>query len=467
MKEISDRFCGYLNIGEDTLSYFFSDYHVTMLPSHEEQKKRWEIYERLRSRADVTSEFYYGNDGNKEIALLCKGRISTALLGLDLKAQFFTPLVVQAAGNTDFFFRNLALDWTQFHAITVYGGNINAICNPQVAVAKEEAANYPSDGAREIKVRPWEEYTRKVDVEIDGEKAILTISVMQDGGAHDKNQMGAYNLGSLNSFIRLSFDNPQGFERIERYYVIIKQLVALLTGQSNLHFSVYLSQRNSEDLFQKSAICKIYEPYDNFSNRSWHEVISIYSIFDCLPGLIQRIANHETNVIVDLLPDDNKRARYVSITNIQDLCTALEVSYSWSDRHKEKDAIIESLKKRINETIKDFISETDGIDVYKETTISSSFQYLDYTLKQRVFELYSENRNLVDFIVGKHCLPEVNEDSIGAFVKLRNRKTHSGVIEWGDSAKLYMPLLSLVYIELFRYIRLPEETMNTVVRNFF
>ena len=467
MKSISDIFNGYINVGEDSFAYSFSDYYVTLLPAHDDSTARREIYERLRSRGEVASEFLYGNDDNKEIAMLCKGRIHTSYMGLQLKSSFFTPLVVQAYSNTYEFFKNLSIDWTQFHAITFWGGSLNAIYNPQIAVEKEEATNDPSNGAREIKVRPWDDYTRKVDVVIDGEPATLTVSVMQDPGMHDKDQMGAYNLGLLNSFVRLAFDNPQNFGQIERCYVIVKKLVALLTGQNNIHLNLYLSQRNSDGLFEKSAICKVHEPYDNFSNRRWHEVISIYNIFECLPNLVQKIANNDADILVNLLPDNNKQARYVSISNVQDLCTALEVTYRWSDRHSEEDQLINELKKDIKKTIKEFMQQNKGIDVYKETTITSAFQYLDYTLKTRVVELYNESKDLVDFIVGKRGLPQVNDESIGAFVKLRNGKAHSGTFEWSDSAKIYMPLLAMVYIGLFRYVKLPEDTTRKVIENFF
>lgn len=35
------------------------------------------------------------------------------------------------------------------------------------------------------------------------------------------------------------------------------------------------------------------------------------------------------------------------------------------------------------------------------------------------------------------------------FVKLRNNKTHSGTVEWGKSAKIYAPLLAIVYASFF------------------
>lgn len=98
----------------------------------------------------------------------------------------------------------------------------------------------------------------------------------------------------------------------------------------------------------------------------------------------------------------------ISIKNVQDLCTALEVSYQLDDKRKrEKDALIEELKKNIKNTIAEFTKAHNEIDVNKETTMSSAFQYLDYTLKQKILTLYNENSDIVDEIVSKYSLPSV------------------------------------------------------------
>jgi len=117
--------------------------------------------------------------------------------------------------------------------------------------------------------------------------------------------------------------------------------------------------------------------------------------------------------------------------------------------------------------IADFSKSHNEIDVNKETTISSSFQYLDYTLKQKIITLYNENCDVADAIVSKWRLPQVNKANIGSFVKLRNNKTHSGMVKWGDSAKLYAPLFAIVYASFFRYIELPDKIIRYILLQIF
>lgn len=129
--------------------------------------------------------------------------------------------------------------------------------------------------------------------------------------------------------------------------------------------------------------------------------------------------------------------------------------------------LIEELKKNIKNTIAEFAKAHNEIDVNKETTISSAFQYLDYTLKQKILTLYNENSDVVNAIVSKYSLPQVNENSIASFVKLRNNKTHSGTVELGESAKIYAPLFAIVYASFFKYIELPDEVIKSTLLQIF
>lgn len=418
------------------------------------------LYDAKRKKTFYAESIYRVNPENdKDISWACRIRECQNESG-------FAP----RCGNAEGFFSMLTEDWCKFHAITFCGGNINALYTPDIAIDQPDVSELLKyDGARTIKMRPWSAYTQKTQFQIENEKVTLTVSIGQTAETNNVENRGAYNLGKMYTFFRFSFENAQGFEKIEKYYIIARKIVAILTSQNNIFFEeVYLSQRNSEQKYFKTGICKIFDSYENYSIRQWHKVIPIFSVFDYIPNLIDGIVNGKANSLLELLPEDNKMVNRISIKNVQDLCTALEVSYHLDDRRKrEKDTLIEELKKNIKNTIAEFTKVHNEIDVNKETTMSSAFQYLDYTLKQKIFTLYNENSDVVDAIVSKYSLPSVNENSIASFVKLRNNKTHSGTVEWGESAKIYAPLFAIVYASFFKYIKLPDEVIKSTLLQIF
>lgn len=229
-------------------------------------------------------------------------------IGTNVAIRFATPIIIKACGNAEGFFNMLTEDWCKFHAITFCGGNINALYTPGIAIEQPDVSELLKyDGARTIKMRPWSAYTRTTQFQIENEKVTLTVSIGQTAETNNAENRGAYNLGKVYTFFRFSFENAQGFEKMEKYYIIARKIVAILTSQNNICFEeVYLSQRNSEQKYFKTGICKIFDSYENYSIRQWHKVIPIFSVFDYIPNLIDGIVNGKVNSLLELLPEDNK-----------------------------------------------------------------------------------------------------------------------------------------------------------------
>ena len=459
MTKIENEFCGFLKVDEDVFAYNVSNNIVTLLPAYDKNRERYEAIDRICSHNIEQQEFLLGNDDERMIAIARNSKFYTG--SLSAWARFSTPLIIRASGNASGYFGQLTEDWYKFHAITFWGGNINALYNPGSVIEQPNIDDLVNFGKREIKMRPWKDYSFSKEFEVYDEKVAMIISVR--GGGDSTNIKGAYNLGTFNSYIRFTFEKAQSLSEIEKYYILARKLVAILTGQNNVSFETYLSQRNIEGKYFETAVCKIFDSYENYSKRKWHNVIPIRNVLEYIPNLIDKIANDEAGVLLMLLPEDNRDISRISITNIQDLCTALEVAYEWEKIKREKDQLVEALKRDIKKKITEFLEKHNDIDVYKETTISSAFNYLDFTLKNRIFTLYSENCDIVDAVIEKWALPPVDIENIGSFVKLRNNKTHAGKFEWGESAQLYTALFALVYACFFKHIGIPVELAKALV----
>ena len=468
MTNIPKRFCGYLIVDNITFAYNISDFCVTLLPAQSEAQDRLGALDEICMHGSTENQFFYGDYYGYPIALLCYDKLETDFFQIREYLEFASPLIIKGTGNTDDFFSQLTDGWEKFHAIAFVGGNINPVYYPDIAIANRDLNELlNNEGTREIKIRPFVDYTQSVDFKIDNEKVKLTISIGQFDNNSSSNENNAYNLGELNSFIRLSFEESKKFDQLKRYYAIIKNLVAILTKQNNVSFDVYLYQRNLKGKFYRTAECKICDKYENYSVKKSNKVIGISSVMECIPELIRKIDSGQALPLLRLLPEDNSKINKISITNVQDLCTALEVAYDWQERLREKDVCMDELKKNIKKTIGEFITNHPEIDPYSQSTINSAFKYLDYTLKQKILTLYSENREAVDTIINKWHLLAINEETVARFVKLRNMKTHSGIVEWGNCASLYSSLLALEYVCFFKYVGLPDNKIKQAIWKAF
>ena len=85
----------------------------------------------------------------------------------------------------------------------------------------------------------------------------------------------------------------------------------------------------------------------------------------------------------------------------------------------------------------------------------------------KILTLYADHKDLIDPIIQKWSLPQIDEDSVTKFVKLRNGKTHDGAFSWGDSADIYVPLLALVYVCFFRSAGVPDDVIGVALSYLF
>lgn len=467
---IPENFCGYINIEEDRYVYNANGHIVKLFPVVESKKHDYASMFGMNIEEDDENDFryVYGNDeGMHEIALLMKSsNIKHSMIGL----SFFAPIIIKSCGNASGFYNSLSNDWNKYDAIMFSGGIIDSLYNPKIAALKmpsnEEVREQIKDfdGARSIEIKPFDEYTHVTNVLINERKIKMMFSVSQSGGEENINTT---DLGSLKSFIQLQFDTPQDFITVHKYIRVIKKMLAVFSKQKNIDFDVSLKQRVSDEKYMETGICKVFVDNQDFYKPNSHRVIDIMKLLNNLPSLINNICNETVESLLMVLPDSNKNANQVSLTNVQDLCTALEVEYKLCKSKTSNDKLIDLLKKDIQQTIRDFVEKNPTIDVNRETTIHSSFQYLDYTSKQKILHLYNEHKESIDQIVEKWKLPDVNIESIGKFVALRNKKTHDGIVDWENSYKIYTPLLALVYACLLKRSEVIEIDIKETLSKLF
>lgn len=138
MKKINDNFCGYIKVDNDIYTYNVSTNIVTLLPAQSDRINRHEAIEHIRSRNTDFPEYLFGEDENGMIAMLRKGKFATSFLGINTIVKFATPIIVKACGNAHGFFSMMTEEWNKFHAITFYGGNVNALYNFDFAIEFSE-----------------------------------------------------------------------------------------------------------------------------------------------------------------------------------------------------------------------------------------------------------------------------------------------------------------------------------------
>jgi len=465
MSNIPQNFCGYLDFdGNKPIFFSVTNHTVKLLPEFNEINH---FSDSIEKQNDPYPNFLYGIDeDNFDIAFLQRKGFSLSPFGVMLNSSvsFPTPLIVKGTSNTRLHW-NMFGDWNKFDAIIFSGGAINELYNPKIAALKlKYKQNNDCDVAQTITVKPSSEFTHSCDIEMDGEKAKLVISVSQTGAGDTRNT----SLGDLISFVRLEFENTQDFSKIERYYVVINSMFSILSVARNITFDMALCRKHSDGKFAQTAVCKVYRDYKGYSNRKYHNVIQLDEFMKQVPFLVKHITSDSdlATPLLNLLPINNRT--HIDEHDIPNLCAALEVAYKQAEHKKSKDDLISALEESIKKTITQFSEEHSDFDAAKQTTVSSALKHLDWSAANKVLYLYKEHEDAIMAVVKQlriSCL--VDEKTVGKFIKLRNTKTHTGKVSWDDSVQLYVPLLALVYACMFKKFEIDNDNIKKMLLKIF
>lgn len=481
MTKSTEEFSGYVDINKDRFAYFVSKNWVTLQPAVQDKNEQLASFERLRHYRNDSSEFFYGTDNVGKIALFRNSNIQVGLSyshnnGIIESAGFGTPLIVKSKS-----YNSEITDWTYFDAIKFIGGNINSLHPPMQAI-KNITRRRNSSHNQDISFHDDFEYSFKLPIVTDERSELFIFSVSIETNmdtAPSTRNFDCSSLGNINSYIRLSFNRRKKFNDIEKYFTLIKNLVSLLFGMSNVKFDVCLEQKNSCDEFVESAVCSFSDDYDDYSNRCWTNVVSLVDIMDYIPKIINKMIDSDgLETFFSVLPRSNIARTSISIFQVQDLCTMLEKGYEWvyedSSISNERTDYIVGLRSAIKKCIKEFDVNHGSKDVNALTNVSSAFKYIDYTAKNKYFELCCRYEELLIILCehlnisfGSGLFSNYIKERIKEFVCIRDTKTHTGNIVWNDSIEIFDLLIATVYACFFESTGMPKPRIFKIVQKLF
>lgn len=448
---IKENFAGYVNIKEKVFFCAINNHTVKLFPKENDDLKLLDDYE------SVQEQWVFGFDeSNYKIALLLQNGIRTHILGL--YSWFHTPIIIKSVANL------VKHDLNSFDAISFRGGVINSIYNPKVAIKSERI---DCDGARTIETMPFDDITHSFPACINGKKADILYSISHD--CKDKDFCSS-ELGALNSFMRIEFEKEQRLESFINYYTCIKDFIAFLVGQHNIEFEVTFHKKREDNKFEKTAICKIYDGYRNYCRKPFHRVIPLIIFDEKLPDAISLFADYEKKPVLSFLPSDNTNLNLIDHSDIQNLCTALEVECNLKLLPLQKDETADKLKKELLVVINKFRKEDSSSDKKLYDKATGTIGYISSALSTKIWLLYQRYKPQIDEIMRKKYdqlgIDELTEDSISKFVKLRNEFTHVGKTAWNDSEQIYPVLQRLLYFAIFERIGFKSDETYKAVYQF-
>ncbi len=425
---------------------------------------------------NFTSRFsdFYTDSGISAKLLISQMPKPRYLLSPDVTSyQFYSPLIVLPRAKA-----NYELELSFFDAILFSGESINLAYNPKFAVEpfKENDLNeqVKNPGKIDIKIKPFEAYTRDFDVIVAGVKAKLKYSIAAN---NEHWKLDTNNLGTLNSIVRIYFDKKQPLEMVSKCYLQLKGFLQFLLGRQNVGFNIQIQQQTKNmserlqiqsgeknlELFNNVAEVYVNDGYEDYCDVRHDHSIQFGHLSDDLPKLFNLFSVNIKNPYLPMLPSSNERAKLISYTDVGDICTSLEIEYDIKEYAAPIDATRNSLIKQLKKSVKEHRKSESNPSASLYDSAYGAIKDINLPLKERIIFLWekSSNNNTADD-------EKTNiKNDIRKFVDMRNSITHTGEIEWSDNYITYIKLLRTLYYCILIRADFSDESAKKIAQQKF
>lgn len=430
---------GYIKDMDKPYIFTYDGELLQLVPKNEDDIKRYDCF----NNRNINYEMLEGNTIGFEKIFFLNCHLKRHLSGYVAK-----PSGYACFGNNE----------RKFDTIIFKGGILDYFYRSN-HIIDEKNTQYDYDtGEAVLKIKTFNETSKQTEVEIDGKKAMLTLSVMLP--EEPIYMQIDYNLGKPQTIVYLTFYEPVDIEKFRTVYMWIYNLMTFCNFRKDISLGkIELGKINEEKRIEQIGYIYLNEKgKKDITNVD--KIIGYSFIFDHLNELLQILNKKELNLL--FVPQCEKEDKYITDEKYMICCTSFESVFNfvfpnakmeYSEKAnevkneflqyiamKEKEYKGEDGKKR-----KEFHKYADIIKLL-DFSLAEKFEYCDLKYNKIIDEYKKKVLRRFDL-----TQEQLNELSV-EFARKRNLLIHSGVGEFED-----IHILAYVLARAFIYVMLLDK----------
>lgn len=339
-----------------------------------------------------------------------------------------------------------------FNTITFKGGIIDYFYRPNHIIDKKNTYyDYSNGGGGQIKLKSFSEIGKECEVEIDGKKAklILSVTLPKNPFYMEIN----YNLGKPKSILQLCFEEKIDVIYFKTIYMWIYNLMVFVNFRRNIKIGeINLGIMDFEGKNTPVAYTHINE-LDKEDIVNIDQIIGYYFIIDHLNELLQIVNKKDLNLL--FIRKNTKSGNYITPESYMICCTSFEsvFNYVFPKAKTEYSQKANEVKEEFLHFIEKKDKEYKGCDAKKRREFqkyANMIELLDFSLGEKFEycqthfdELITNYR--IQILERFNISPKKCNEMPNKFAKMRNLLMHSSLEEFED-IHVCAYLLARVYI---------------------
>lgn len=246
-----------------------------------------------------------------------------------------------------------------FEAIVFKGEIINFFYRPiQIIDSNNTIYDYENGGAT-IQLKTFDKIGYEEDIAIDNLGTHLSLGISMPINPLDSHVIDS--LGSLNSYLRLTFDTSIPLLKFSYVYSWIYNLFTFLTLRTSIEFGdIHLQGRTDDGRYMRIANVYI-RKHKQTANLNHDAITGYYFIKGHIGELLNTLNSKTTNLL--FIPATEKEIKYVDPVKFMSCCSSLESAFllRYGKIKEQTDENFLNAKQDIETYITNIINEYEGV----------------------------------------------------------------------------------------------------------
>lgn len=410
---------GYIKCMDKPYIFTYDGELLQLVPKDEESVKPYDCFKNKNVNYDVLEGDTVGS--NKIFFLNCQLKVS------------LSGYIAKPAGYVCFQNGERGFD-----VITFKSGIVDYFYRPN-HIIDEKNTQYDYDtGEATLKIKPFNETSKQIEVDVAGKKAILTLSVTLPG--KPLHMQLDYNLGKPKSIFCLTFNETVDVAEFRTVYMWIYNLMVFLNFRKDISMGkIELGKINEENKIEHIGYTYLNEKEKNdISNVD--RIIGYYFIFDHINALLRIVNKEDLNLL--FIPRSEKEDKYISAEKYMICCTSFEsvFNYVYPNAKVKNSEKANEVKSEFLQYIELKREEYKGKDSKKRKEFqkyADIIEFLDFGLAEKFDYCNTQYAEVIDeykrAVLRRFNFTQEQLDDLSfQFAKKRNLLIHSSVEEFDE-----------------------------------
>lgn len=256
-----------------------------------------------------------------------------------------------------------------------------------------------------------------------------------------------------------------------KHYGDINTLISFMTFRQNIYFDhVYLEKKDeykeNEIFLTKFAECFLKKPEIIDELR---DTIRCITFDELTPDSIAKLCkaintrdSKEPSYHVSFLPKSAKEASYVTITQLREVCTSIELEASLAHIHASNEKALRNLTEKIQEVI-NASKLQDELTEREYSYIQGNISHWNAPAAELDKQLFDENKESLIYLLKFVNKVNLTEEDIQAVIKVRNSATHTGTFSFSENeVKSLLVMMGVVYSAILKRCGVSSTIINEI-----